>query len=406
MPQYNTAANAFAQNTKTEFVAASVVDNLDYIRASVSKMKQADLKNKKFGRQYNLYIPSRPQVRDGLCATPDEIVEIETPITLNNNNVSCALNAWQELTSIESFTKEIAKPFGETLARGVQDRIVKDNIYKNMQAVVAATPSFEVLSDAASALGELAVDGDVVAFLSPTVTGKIAASGLGLFQAAQEAKDIYGKNALGEYAGAKTIKQAALPVLKVGTAATGTLTLVEVEDADNNVIGYEEVTKIAGTNLQVGDIFKLSGLKIVDPSGLKTDQDVVISVIGVNQAGTEGTIMPLRVTPKSGNYNNPNAWVEDNTDVSSPLSLTFGLEANTSYYVGQLRIADALAFDSYKFSTLPGSETEEVAELGPVSLKMSMFGEGNCLEKFIRLDFPHAAGIWDSRLCVGVYIKK
>ena len=41
-----------------------------------------------------------------------------------------------------------------------------------------------------------------------------------------------------------------------------------------------------------------------------------------------------------------------------------------------------------------------------VNVKMSKYGEGNCLTKLVRFDVPHAAGIIDARNCVGVYVKK
>lgn len=404
MPKYNTAGSQFSQNTKVQLVAGAIADNLDYVRASVSKLDQSQMKNKKFGKSYKLYIADPGTVQEGLCAKPDDIVERETEITLNNFNTSVAIDAWQDLTNIEDFTKEIAKPKGQLLARTLQKRIVRDNVYKNMQAVVG-TAGFGILSDASSALAELAVDGDIVSFMHPTVMGKIAAGGLANFIPAQNAREIYSQNYLGEYAGASQVQLAVLPTLKTpANASTATITLVPVTDDDNNVIGFEPVDTIAGTDLFPGAIFKASGLKIVDQSGIETDQDVVISVLSTNAAGTSAKINPLYITVEGQGFANPNAWVAAGV---TTLTLTAQLEAATEYYVGQVRTRNtSLAFDAYKFSNLPGSENEDVATVGGISVKMSMYGEGDCLEKLIRLDVPHAAGIWEPRACVGVYVKK
>lgn len=404
MPKYNTAGNDFSQNTKVQLVAGAIADNLDYVRASVSKLDQSQMKNKKFGKSYKLYIADPGTVQEGLCAKPDDIVERETEITLNNFNTSVAIDAWQDLTNIEDFTKEIAKPKGQLLARTLQKRIVKDNVYKNMQAVVG-TAGFGILSDASSALAELAVDGDIVSFMHPTVMGKIAAGGLANFIPAQQAREIYSQNYLGEYAGASQVQLAVLPTLKTpANVSTATITLTPVTDGDNNVIGFEPVDTIAGTDLFPGAIFKASGLKIVDQSGIETDQDVTISVLSTNAAGTSAKINPLYITVEGKGFANPNAWVAAGV---TTLTLTAQLEAATEYYVGQVRTRNtSLAFDGYKFSNLPGSENEDVATVGGISVKMSMYGEGDCLEKLIRLDVPHAAGIWEPRACVGVYVKK
>ena len=397
MPKYATN-NSLAKNVKVQLVAGAVADNLDYVRSSVSKMSQGDFKGKKYGTSYNLYIADPGHVEEGLCAKPDSVTEVQTEITLKNFNTSVALNAWEELGGIEDFTREIAKPKGILLARYMQKAIVKANAFKNMQAVVG-TASFGVLSEASAKLNELAVGGEVVSFMHPTVMGTISASGLANFIPAQKAKEIYSDNYLGQYAGAAQIQLATLPVIKTpSTMPTATITLTPVTDSDNNVIGFEAVNSISGTGLVAGLVYKADGLKIVDQTGIETDQDVAITVLD-----STGRINPLRITVEGKAFGNPNAWVADGV---TTLTLTPVLEADTEYYVGQVRTRDALAFDSYKFGTLPGSENEDVATVGNVTVRMSMYGEGDCLEKLIRLDAPHASGIWEPRSCVGVYVKK
>lgn len=392
-------ANQLTKNVKVQLVAGAVADNLDYIRASVSKMDQASFKNKKYGRQYDLYIPGTGNVYEGLEAHPDDVVEHQTPIFLNNFNTSCKLDAFEELGGIEDFTKEIAKPKGTQLARKLQKSVVEKNVYKNMQAVVSATPSFDALSDSAAALAELATDGDLVSFMHPTVMGKISASGLANFIPSQQAAEIYSKNYLGEYGGASQIRLPVLPVLKTpASIPAASITLTPVTDDADTVIGFEAITKLSGDNLVAGIPYKVVGAKIVDQTGIETDQDVVVTPVDA-----QGNIMPLYITVAGKGFNSPNAWVEAGTE---SVTLTPMLDANTEYYVGQVRTSDALAFDTYKFANLPGSENEDVATVGGITVKMSAYGEGNVLEKLIRFDAPHASGVWEPRNCVGVYIKK
>lgn len=393
-------ANVLSRNEKVQLVAAAVADNLDYVRSSVSKLDQSQLKNKKLGMSYKLYVPAPGTVQEGLKAVPDDLVETETEITLQNFNTSCRIDAFEDLTGIEDFTREIAKPKGTLLARSIQKNVVEKNVFKNMQSVVAAAPSFEVLSDASSALGELAIGGDLVSFMHPTVMGKIANSGLGQFQPSAAASELYSKNFLGVYAGADQVQLPVLPVLKTpSTMPSATISLTPITDADSNVIGFEVVDQISGTGFVPGLIYKADGLKIVDPSGLPTDQDVTITVLD-----SAGHINPLRITMEGFATGNPNAWVPTGT---SSLTLTAGLEADTKYWVGQVRTRDtSLVYDAYKFSKLPGSETQEIATVGGVSVKMSRFGDGEVLEELIRFDAPFAAGIYEPRNCCGVYIAQ
>lgn len=398
-----TATNDFTNNKKVLLVAGAVADELDYIKASVSKMSQADFKGKKYGKSYSIYIPDVGSVKEGLEASPDDITEVETEIKLNNFNTSCTIDAWNELGDMESFKDQVAKPRGQHLARQMAKSIVNDNVFKDMQAVIADAPSFGVLSDASAALNELAVGGEVVSFMHPTVMGKIAAGGLANFIPGTEAKELYGKNYLGQYAGAEQINCALLPTVTIKNAPTATITIVPVQDADTNTIGFETVDTITGTNLVPGAVFTAGGaLKIVDQSGIETEQDVKIIVLSVNAGGTSAKISPIRITVEGKNTGNPNAWVKEGV---STLTLTSALAVGT-YWVGQVRTKESMAFDSYKFENLPGSENEDVATVGGVTVKMSTYGDGTNLTKLVRLDVPHAAGIWDARGAVAVYIKK
>ena len=398
-----TAANNFTNNEKVLLVAGAVADELDYIKASVSKMSQADFKGKKFGKSYNIYIPDVGSVQEGLEASPDDITEVETEIKLNNFNTSCTIDAWNELGDMESFKDQVAKPRGQHLARKMAKAIVNDNVFKDMQAVIADAPSFGVLSDASAALNELAVGGEIVSFMPPTVMGKIAAGGLANFIPGTEAKELYAKNYLGQYAGAEQINCALLPTVTIKSVPTATITLVPVKDGESNTIGFETVDTITGTNLVPGAVFTTGGdLKIVDQSGLETEQDVQIIVLSVNPEGTSAKISPIRITVEGKNTGNPNAWMKAGVET---LTLTSALEVAT-YWVGQVRTKESMAFDSYKFENLPGSENEDVATVGGVTVKMSMYGDGTNLTKLIRLDAPYAAGIWDARGAVAVYIKK
>ena len=399
-----TSAGKFANNTKVQLVAAAVADELDYIKASVSKMPQSEFKGKKYGKTYQLYIPDVGTVKEGLEASPDDIVEVPTEIRLNNFNTSCTLDAWNELGDVEAFADEIAKPRGQHLARQMAKSIIENNVFKDMQAVVSNAPGFGVLSDASAALNELAVGGEVVSFMHPTVMGKIAASGLANFIPGTEAKELYGKNYLGQYAGAEQIQCALLPTVTIKTAPTATITLTAVKDGESNTIGFETVDTITGTNLVPGAVFTTGGaLKIVDQSGIETEQDVQIIVTEAGADGNTGKISPLRISVAGKNTGNPNAWMKAGVET---LTLTSALEAGATYWVGQVRTKDSMAFDSYKFENLPGSENEDVATVGGVTVKMSTYGDGTNLTKLVRLDTPHAAGIWEPRSCVAVYIKK
>ena len=403
--------NNFTNNKKTEMVAAVVADSMDYVKKSKSYLSEAELKDKKYGRTYKVYIPDPGKVKDGLVADPDSIDEIEMEIKLENKNTSCEIDAWNELVDKESFRDEIAIPRGRKLAKSVQKDVIDNTIFQATQATVSNTANFAALSEASNKLEEVSVGGTKVFFNSPTVNGKIAAAGLSNYIPDTIQKDIYGKNYLGEYALASQITLPGMPVVTAkSTSCTITGTAVSGEDAFSSVvIGYEPITEVTCAGGKKGEAFTVAGLKIVDVNGMPTDQDYNVILASDADAQNKCKIAPIRASlyatvsgTEFDNYNNPNAWFDTSfTGFSTNALLTSG----DSYYVGVCREEDALAFDTYKFADLPGSENSTETVDG-ISVKMSQYGDGKNMQSLVRLDCPYAAGIPDARRQSVLYIKK
>lgn len=405
-------AQKLTTNRKVQLLAASVVDNMDYIKASVSKLSEADLKNKKFGKSYQVYLPDPGKTVQGLKAEGDDIEECPVDIYLDNFNNSCKLDAFESLTEIEDFTAEIAKPRGISLARKTQQNIVKNNIFKSFQAVVkTGTPGFDLLSEAAQSLENLSLAGDVVDFQKPSILGKIASSNVGKFFDNETAKKLYTKAYIGDFAGAATVGLAVVPTVKTGNSIP-VPTLVAGTAAGDDSFTFDDVS---GTGLFAGLAYKVKDqnnnyVKIVDPSGLETEEDLVVILTDIptgydtrangKKLLTKVGIPELRIAKEGTMEGNPNAWCDAE---ASSFTLETILSTNKTYVVGQCRLEASLAFDGYKFANLPGSENEGVATVGGVTVKMSQYGEGDYLEKMVRFDLPFGAGLMDPRLSCTTY---
>ena len=408
--QVGTPTNSFTNNKKVKLIAANVADARVFTKASVSKMSQSEFAGKKYGKSYNLYIPGKPKVVNGVVADPSDITEIETSVMLDNDNVSTELGPWQRLGDVESFQQEIAGPWATTLARSQEKKIVSNEIFKALMAVVAPKTSnpldgadYGVLGKATAKLRKLALSSDLVGFLDPDVEAEISSKAVsnkfitndGVFM------KLYGENAIGKYATAGWVETPDLPVVTTpASAATATITLT------NNVVaatdGFDEVTSITGTNLFKGAVFTVADLKVVDTSGIQTEVPVQIVVLSANAAGTSATITPLRITLDGKAANNPNAWVPTGT---SSLTATYALGTSKTYVVCEVRAKDALAYDTYQFDNLPGSDDEMVATVGGSSVKMRVFGDGTNLSKLVRIDSAYAASLYEPRNAVVIYIE-
>lgn len=408
--QTSTPTNAFTNNVKVQCIASNVADARVFTKASVSKMSQADFARKKYGNSYKLYIPGKPKLVNGVVADPSNVTEVETEVFIDNDNVSEELGPFQRLGDIESFDDQVGQPMAEILARGQEQKIVAKEIFKAAHGIVVGKTSvaldgaeFGNLSAATAKLRKLALGSKLIGFLDPDVEAVISGKGLDKFKTPDEDfKRLYGENSIGRFGTAKWVESPDLPTIHIGTAYTGSITLGNAVLKDNVPQGFAKITQISGTNLVKGAMFTVAGLKIVDESGLQTQVPFHIIVTDVNDDGTVGQISPLRITLDGKGFGNPNAWVPTGTE---SLTLVAALKANTDYVIGEVRSEDCLAYDTYQFDVLPGSQDEFVSTVGGSSIKMRIFGDGTNLNKLYRLDSTYAAALYEPREAVVLYFE-
>lgn len=382
--------NTFSNNHKTKLIAGEVYDNLPYLKKAHSYMTQGELEGKKYGKTYSVYIPDPGQVMDGLEANPDAINEVKVDVTLQNKNTSVELDAWNKLTDIESFTNEIAKPRGVKLARSIEKDAIDQTINKAFQIAVGSA-NFKTLTDMSKALDEVGAAGTKVSFVKPTVAGEISNGGLANFIPSEIQTKIYKDAYLGQYAGASVIEESLMPIVNVAGTETAAMAVTAVTAKDGTATitaGYDVAFTAAP-----GVPFKVNA-KLIGVDGMETDQDLYII------ADKDGNVPAVRFAVEGHNVNNANAWVPTGYTTAAP---TLGV-ASGKYALGQCRTEDAVGFDTYKFSDLPGSENETVT-VNNVSLKMSTYGDGKYMTTLTRIDAPYAVTLPDPRKAVVGYFK-
>jgi hypothetical protein len=422
------ASTNFVHKKKLEMLATAVRDNAPYLRASEQKYPQSELKGKKYGAEVNTYLVDTGTVSDGIIANPDAINEIQLTAFMQNKNTSVETDIWNDFNDIESFAREVLKPRALKLARTIEKDVIDHNIFSSMQAVVApkvggvSAPTFGLLADAATKLDELAVPGRKVDFQSPTVMGAIAQTGLAKFLPDDIQRDIYRNKYLGEYAGASCVEQVLMPIVKMSatmdTAPTITFTPVtETIGGVSTIVGYTvgAITASSGKTLDEGAAYTVPGVYLLDESGMETDQPLVVIVHKIVTGTTKGVlseslgIEDLRVTAKGFSTGVPNVWVDpttfDSGSATTVVTLSALLGASKNYQVGQCRTEDALCFDSYNFSDLPSSRTENVGYDGPITLKAMEFGDGKNGVQLTRIDAPYLSKTWEPRRSVTTFVE-
>lgn len=389
-------ANEFSLNHKTKMIAQAVYENTPYLKEAKSYMNQGELEGKKYGRSYTIYIPGTAKVKDGLVATPEDVIEREVEVTLDNIHTEVEFDAWDKLTKIEDFKKEIAKPMGRKLAKSLEKKAIDASVFKGSQAVVG-TASFATLANGAALLKEISEDDNLVSFIKPTESAKIAVAGLSNFIPSDIQKEIYRSNYLGEYAGASQVEENQLPVVAVPASAS----VPTISVTADGTKGFEAVKSVSGNDAVDGIPFKIKDqndnyVKVVGLDGMQTDNDYVVIV------AKDGSIPEIRITCDGENYNNPNAWCATG---ASAFTLEKMLEDGETYAVGVVRGAGALAFDTYKFNDIVGTESS-TQSYEAVSVKVTEVGNGVNMTSMVRMDIPHAICLPDSREAVTMYFKK
>lgn len=429
-----TEVNSFVSREKLDILATAVADNMPYVRASKQSYPQQDLKGKKFGAKVSEYLTDAGTVTDGIVADPDAVHERQIDAFVQNKNSAVETTFWENFHNIGNREKEIIKKRAEKLARYVEKDVIDHNVFRGLQAVVApkvggvSSPSFELLSDAATKLAELSVVGDLVDFQAPSIYGKVANSGLAKFIPDDIQKDIYRDRYLGQYAGAACVEQALMPKITLSANAdtAPTITFTVVKDDNGNIIGYTAgalTASGAGKTLEEGAAYKVPGVYLLDESGVETNQELVLivhkKITGLLTSTVNGEVVITKanqgklaeslgtedifVTAKGESFGTPNVWVDPTTFDSGSSTTTVtcafvdGMGAGKSYLVGQVRTDDALTFDAYTYEDLPGSRRENVGNDGPVVLKAMSFGDGKNGVELTRIDVSYIATVFEPR---------
>lgn len=417
-------AGTFSNRRALKVLAAGIQEKMPYIMKAGSLFPQDYMKGRKYGMAVHGYLPDAGTVSDGLVAHPDKAHQVEVTAYVKNKNTAVEVDLWDEFTNIEDFKREIVDKRSGKLAREVQLEIMRENVFRSNQVVVKDTAGLKLLGEASSKLGELSVDGDRVDFQTATVFEEIGDSTLKNFLPSETMKKIYDDCMLGIYHSAAQVELAGLPILDTtGMDAAPTISAEVVYDASSNVIGMKPINVATGSgtgSLIAGVPYKLAGLKIVDESGIETNQDYIVIINSEKRYDADGNVedvlyVPeIRITANGKGYGNPNAHIAASAiaavteTVGSKKIATFTLSAvltaSHQYQIGQCRTIKSLSFDQYRFDSLPAAKQDEVGTFKNITLKMQsapvLLNGVNCL----RIDFPWCAKLWEPRQSVTTYL--
>ena len=411
---------AFSHNEKTKLVAGAVWNEIPYTKKAKSYMSNGELKGKKYGGHYKIYIADPGHASEGIKFKDgeiDEINEIEVDVVLKNIKTGVTLDSWNDLNDIEDFTKEVAQVKGRMLARTLEQKVIESTVFTAQQAIVGA-PTFANATDAVALLDELSVDGDKVLFVNPTVGGKIGSSSLGAIHMDDVQKDIYRNRYLGKIGTAAEVEEPLMPTVdftgaSAAVVALPALTPISTIDSQGSAVvtGYEGFNSI-GAGLTPGWAFTVAGLKLKDLNGIATEQDLVLIVgadgkipeVRIDVIGAKDTATGADLKPQG---KNANAWVDASFDPSTATVAVLqdnGQPMTGKYRVAQVRDEQALAFDTYEFNKISGTDSARES-FENITVEFVTGGDVKNRENTTRLDIPYAAEIPEARRVALWYVK-
>ena len=375
-------ANTFSNNAKVKILATEIYNEMPYLKKAKSYIPQDQMEGKKFGNTYEVYIPDPGKARiakavsgrAGLSAQVQELKEVKYRINCEAGLSEVELDEWEKLGDIESFTDQIAIPHARNMAQTIEKYAVDKTVFNAAQAVVGGK-NLATIAKANGKLQKVGCNGSKVTYIDPVLGNDITASANGQVKNDSIVNDLYRDAAIGKFAGVPVVAEPYMPKITSTSADAIAVTLTAAGDT-----GFAPINKVSMSG-QVGVPFKAAGLKVVDKNGIQTNEDYVVI-----PTTTAGDIPELRIEFEGKNGGNANAWVPTGTD-----SLTFEnmLTTGVSYDVVQSRTTDAIAYDTYKFGKIPGSDLA-TEKKEAVTIQTYQFGDGDTLTTLVRLVAPFA----------------
>lgn len=391
-------ATTLSVNKTTRYFAASVSDKMPYLKANRSYIPQSDLVGKKAGMSYRFYIPDVGYAEAGSSDAsienmPAEVQEREITVTLRLGKSRVDLGAFERLTGIEDFVKEVANPRGRKLAAKIEKDVIGRNWVVSDGAVVVGKTNgvsdlnMSLFGTLGANLRAVKADGKMVGFAHPNIFSTLSQKNLYSFLPEGIQKKVFADAWVGRFNTVDWIEETYMPVIQTAASAP----TITAANLDTGVI--------TGTNLYDGCAFQVEGFYCVDLNCETLVEPKTFFLTGTNAAGTSASLSAQVICAKNGTTVNTNINCSgDQVDLAAAMSsATFLLGAGKRYYVIQARDNDALELDMYPLPETPGCETSR-QKVGDIKVESRVWTDVKTLVAIRRYDVPYIADIIDSRL--------
>lgn len=400
-PAYNTN-NDIKTSTNSELVLIRSVEAAPYLTVGSKNYLKDQLVGKRNGQTYEFVIRDAGEYVEGMDISntgSEDVIERKVSKTIRIGNVKVNTNLLAKVTDAR-WDDEIAKPYGEKVAKGLVQSVLGDDLGLQNTAFVGQgwLPLFKASNFLESVSSE-----DQYAFVDPMIESICRSSGKAFEPTDKEdVEPIYRKGLKGKIGAAEVRSQQGMPTLEISEDLATELSSATVTSyatgTDYDTLTLNGVTEVipAGTPLFV------QGVYATDLVGVKTS--ALKAFIAIEDA-TSGAVK-VRKVDFTGNGTREVCDIDgDNLDITDLASkkLANPIKAGV-YFTGIFRVNGAMEFDSLPELDWSNADSRTTTPNG-ITLH-----EARAIDVFAgsnktRWAIAAVAGIVEPRACTYVCIK-
>lgn len=393
-------ANDIKTNKRAELVLIRSAEAAPYLTVGSKNYCKDQLVGKRNGQSYEFVIRDAGEYVEGMdisASGSEDVIERKVTKSIKIGNVKVNTNLLEKVTDL-NWDKEIAQPYGEKVAKGLVESVLKEDV--GLQNTAFVGTGWLPLFKASNYLESISSESQF-AFVDPMVESIMQSSGKG-FTPAGDVEPRFQKGLKGMVGQAEVRSQQGLPTIEISEAlatqlASATVTSYVAGEANDTLTlnGVSEVIP-AGTPLFI------AGVYATDMVGVKTSALKAFIAIEDAQNGS----VKVRKTDFDGNGTREACDINGDKIVVSELAskkLANPIKAGV-YFTGIFRVNGAFEFDALPELDWSNAESRVTSPDG-ITLH-----EGRAVDVFAgtnktRWAIAAVAGIVEPRGCAYVCIK-
>lgn len=393
-------ANDIKTNRRAELVLIRSAEAAPYLTVGSKNYCKDQLVGKRNGQSYEFVIRDAGEYVEGMDISnvgSEDVIERKVTKNIKIGNVKVNTNLLEKVTDL-NWDKEIAEPYGEKVAKGLVESVLKDDI--GLQNTAFVGTGWLPLFKASNYLESISSESQY-AFLDPMIDSIMQSSGRG-FTPAGDVEPRFQKNLKGMVGQAQVRGQQGLPTLEISEDLAAQLASATVASystgADYDTLTLSGVTE----DIPAGTPLFVQGVYATDLVGVKTSAPKAFIAIEDAASGA------VKVRPVDFVGNGTREVCDIDGDNLAPADLASKKLANPIkagiYFTGIFRVNGAMEFDALPELDWSNADSR-VSTPDGITLHTGRAVDVFAGSNKTRFAIAAVAGIVEPRACTYVCIK-